>query len=637
MQDGVTLVLPALNEAGNIGRVVEEALRILPGSAPEFEIVVVDDGSADGTAAEVEALSGREPRVRLARHGRTRGYGAALRTGIAEARLPLVVLCDGDGQLDPADIPRVLGPLRRGDADVVAGRRDGRRDPPHRRIFSVAWSGLVRTLFAIAPRDVNCGLKALPRAVARSLDLRSDGGFISAELLGKAASAGLRVAEVTVGHRPRERGSSTGARPAVVLGAFRELLRLGFSVSVHGPPAPRAGAFARFIPAPRPLAWILTGILAVLYGAWTANVVSRDIPVDYYQYLVSARALAGGEDVWTMEGPDWLRHERALGIPDAAEPYRYPPLTAIALRPFLHLERRTGAAIWISLLAAATIASAWVVGALLRCRWGLPLALVAVGGFTPAMHALYAGQVVPFVVLALCLAMLALERGRPGAAGALLALGLHIKIVPGVHVAWLAGTRRWRAFAGALAALAALAAVLEAAAPGSWRSWLGNLPRLSEWGVLRQEAWNQSVNGFLSRVLSTPAISGGTVYAAVTAVNLALVGATAWLCMRAGTASGTTLLQVSLVTSAMVLVSPYSYHYQYLFLLAPALLLADRAIEGPPRRGILITLAACHLVTDVYGILRTRAQGIPVVAFLPFFCALLLWILLARELRAASR
>ena len=637
MQDGVTLVFPARNEAGNIGRVVEEALRVLPGCAPEFEIVVVDDGSADGTAAEVEALSAREPRVRLARHARTRGYGAALRTGIAEARLPLVVLCDGDGQLDPADIPRVLEPLRRGDADVVAGRRRGRSDPPHRRIFSAAWSGLVRCLFAIAPRDPNCGLKALPRELARGLDLRSEGGFFSAELLGKAASAGLRVAEVAVAHRPRERGAPTGARPAVVVGAFRELLRLGLPVSFHGPPAPGAGALARFIPAPRPLAWILTMLLAVLYGAWTARVVSRDMPVDYYQYLISARALAEGEDVWALQDPDWARHQRALGLPAAAPPYRYPPLTAVALRPFLRLETRAGAAIWISLLAAAAIASAWVVGSLLRCRWGLPLALATLGGFTPALHALYAGQVVPFVVLAIGLAMLALERGRPGAAGALLALGLHVKIVTVVHVAWLAGTRRWRAFAAALAALAALTAVLEAAAPGSWGSWLGNLPRLAEWGVLRQEPWNQSVNGFLSRVLSDPAIPGGTAYAAVTAGNLALAGATAWLCMRAGNAPGTTLLQVSLVTAAMVLVSPYSYHYQYLFLHAPALILADRALEGRPRRGILITLAACHLVTDVYGVFRTRAQEIPVVSFLPFFCALLLWILLARELRAASR
>jgi len=120
---GLTAVVPAYNEAGNIGRAVDALCAVLPVVAGHHEVIVVDDGSTDGTGAAVAGRLG----VRVLRHPINRGYGAALRTGLAAAREPWCVFLDGDGQLDPLELPRLVTAV--GDADIVAGYRAARADP----------------------------------------------------------------------------------------------------------------------------------------------------------------------------------------------------------------------------------------------------------------------------------------------------------------------------------------------------------------------------------------------------------------------------------------------------------------------------------------------------------------------------
>ena len=234
---GLSAVVPAYNEAGNIGRVVDALCAVLPAVAGRHEVIVVDDGSTDGTGATV---AGR-PGVRVIRHPINRGYGAALRAGFAAAREPWCVFLDGDGQLDPLELPRLVAAV--GDADMVAGYRTPRADPVLRRLYGVIWNVLVRVLLGVRVRDVNCAFKLVRGEVLRVVTLESCGALLSAELLGKALRQGFRMRQVPVSHRARQLGSATGAAPHVVVRALYELAALGRRIRV---PERRAAAGPTF-------------------------------------------------------------------------------------------------------------------------------------------------------------------------------------------------------------------------------------------------------------------------------------------------------------------------------------------------------------------------------------------------------
>jgi glycosyltransferase involved in cell wall biosynthesis len=222
--ESLTVALPAYNEEANIAAMVDEVVRTVTPLVSDWEVVVVDDGSRDGTSAAVSAIESRDPRVRLVRHEKNRGYGAAVWTGLTSARKGLVFFTDSDRQFDVGEIRGLLE--RQPDADLVVGYRSPRRDPLPRRINGWAWSSLVNLLFGYTARDIDCAFKVMRREVVETLreSVRSRGATFSAELLVRAKRAGFRIRELPVrGHRPRVAGSPTGARLSVVLRAFREL------------------------------------------------------------------------------------------------------------------------------------------------------------------------------------------------------------------------------------------------------------------------------------------------------------------------------------------------------------------------------------------------------------------------------
>jgi glycosyltransferase involved in cell wall biosynthesis len=188
--------------------------------ADEHEIVLVDDGSSDDTRAIAEALAALDPRVRVVAHDVNRGYGAAVRSGIAASRGDWVLLTDGDLQFDLTELVDFI-PLT-AQQDLVMGYRVGRADPALRRLSAHAWNLLMRASFGIAVRDVDCAFKLVRGPAARALPLCSDGAMISTELLVRAAQAQWRIAELGVHHRPRPAGEPTGGDARVILRAFRE-------------------------------------------------------------------------------------------------------------------------------------------------------------------------------------------------------------------------------------------------------------------------------------------------------------------------------------------------------------------------------------------------------------------------------
>lgn len=206
---------------------VEAALQILPPLAENVEIVIVDDGSHDRTPEIADGLAARDPRVRVVHHSTNRGVAAAMRSGFEAATQPYVFYTDGDQQFDLVDIRRLIAELD--GADVVAGYRIQRRDPAHRLVIGWVYNLLVRLLFRVSWRDVDCAFKIFRRDVFDRVPLstvRSNGAVFFPELLIALHLAGARIREVGVCHYPRRAGRAKGAQPLVVLLAVRDLFAL---------------------------------------------------------------------------------------------------------------------------------------------------------------------------------------------------------------------------------------------------------------------------------------------------------------------------------------------------------------------------------------------------------------------------
>lgn len=222
--EGLSIVLPCFNEAGNVADAVRAATRAAERVALDHEVIVVDDGSSDETAAITAALVESDRRIRLIVHAHNRGYGDAVRTGIEVAGMPWVFLTDADLQFDLSELEDFL-PFA-GANDLLVGWRIMRRDPVNRRLNAAAWNWLVRRLFRVPVRDVDCAFKLVRRDVLTACRLESSGAMISTELLVKSLAAGARLRELGVHHRPRVAGEQSGASPRVVMRAFLELAGL---------------------------------------------------------------------------------------------------------------------------------------------------------------------------------------------------------------------------------------------------------------------------------------------------------------------------------------------------------------------------------------------------------------------------
>jgi glycosyltransferase involved in cell wall biosynthesis len=224
---GLTFFFPAYDEEESVEAVVREGLQTLPRFADELEVIVVDDGSRDRTGEIADRLALEDARVRVVHHRPNRGYGGAIRSGLAEARLPYVFFTDGDRQFDLTDLERLVPLLDR--ADVVVGYRERRADPPRRLFIAWVYNTLIRIMFRAPFRDVDCAFKLFRLGVFERVPLervRSNGAFFSPELLLVMRAAGVRIAQVGVRHFPRRFGVEKGATLRVVLRAIRDLLRL---------------------------------------------------------------------------------------------------------------------------------------------------------------------------------------------------------------------------------------------------------------------------------------------------------------------------------------------------------------------------------------------------------------------------
>lgn len=230
MSPVVSLVLPALNEVENLEEAVAQARGPLAEIDPDWEIVIVDDGSTDGTGDLAERLADRDGRIRVVHHAENRGLGAAVRSGFEAARGTLLIYADSDLPFDMAALAEAHRVMQATGADLVTGFRTNREvEGPLRHVQSVVYTKLINALLGFPVRDVNFALKLMRREVAEKARLTSDGSFIDAELVARAKEEGFSMVQFGVLYTPRVRGESTLARPGVIVEILRDLtlFRLG--------------------------------------------------------------------------------------------------------------------------------------------------------------------------------------------------------------------------------------------------------------------------------------------------------------------------------------------------------------------------------------------------------------------------
>ncbi len=219
----ISACAPARDEAGNIEGVVRALDGILNREGVAYEIIVVDDGSRDATPDILARLRNEVAALEVITHERSLGYGRSLRDAFAAATKDYIFYTDGDGQFDVAQITAFL-PLLTGE-NAAVGYREKRAEGATRRFFARGYNFLIRVVFGLKLRDIDCSFKFLPRRALQALELRSDKFFIDAEMVLKLARAGVPIVQRGVRHLRRAHGRST-VSAAHVFTTLREICAL---------------------------------------------------------------------------------------------------------------------------------------------------------------------------------------------------------------------------------------------------------------------------------------------------------------------------------------------------------------------------------------------------------------------------
>jgi glycosyltransferase involved in cell wall biosynthesis len=231
--DTISAVLPAFNEEENIETAtarMTETLRSL--GLRDWEVIIVDDGSLDRTAEIADRLAADDPsHIRVFHHSPNLGYAEALKTGFTNARHQLIFYTDSDNQFDVREIKSLLPLIE--NADIVNGFRIYRFDPLTRLVLSWVFNLVVRIMFRINVRDIDCAFKLFRREVFDKVTIESKKFFVDAEVLAKAKYFGFRMVEIGVRHYPRPAGRST-VRPSHVFSTLRELAHIW--INIHSKP-----------------------------------------------------------------------------------------------------------------------------------------------------------------------------------------------------------------------------------------------------------------------------------------------------------------------------------------------------------------------------------------------------------------
>lgn len=229
----LSVFFPCYNEEKNIEATVDKAVKVLENTAKKWEIIIVNDGSKDKTGEVALMIQKKYPSIKIVTHSPNRGYGAAFKSGLYNARYQWIAFTDSDGQFDFSEINNFIATQKKTKADLVIGYYLGRKVSQAVIISSKIWELIVFVLFGLRVKDIDCGFKFISKKVVDTIPkLEAErGAFISSEFLIKSKKAGFKIVEIPVHHYPRVEGVATGRKLNVIIKSFVDLFKLWFKIN----------------------------------------------------------------------------------------------------------------------------------------------------------------------------------------------------------------------------------------------------------------------------------------------------------------------------------------------------------------------------------------------------------------------
>lgn len=218
----LSVFLPVYNEEANLEVLLNRALRIIPTLAKNFELLVIDDGSHDDSAAIVNRLKKQHPELKLIRHPKNLGYGEVLKTGIKSAKYEWTFWTDSDLQFDLSELAHFVAATA--DYEVIIGYRKKRSEGFWRQFNANLFKAYIDLLFRLHVKDIDCAFKLIRTALIQPLQLNSGSAFTSAEILYRLKKKKVKFKQIGVNHYPRLYGKATGANFRVIVKACYEAL-----------------------------------------------------------------------------------------------------------------------------------------------------------------------------------------------------------------------------------------------------------------------------------------------------------------------------------------------------------------------------------------------------------------------------
>ena len=224
MKPSVSLFFPVYKDEHTVQRVTEKALTVLSEVARESEVIIINDGSPDGSGEIADGLAREYETVRVIHHETNRGYGEALKTGFAEARYEWICFTDGDDEYDIFDLKRLI--RHKDSYDLIITFRYVKLYSTFRILISWIYNSIVRLLFQTPYRDISTGLRLIRKSLVDELTIESTSPFIGAEITIKTMLKGYRVGEVGIQTFPRTFGRGATVTPTNIITTLRDMIRI---------------------------------------------------------------------------------------------------------------------------------------------------------------------------------------------------------------------------------------------------------------------------------------------------------------------------------------------------------------------------------------------------------------------------